>query len=337
MAHYACINFFRETGSLQQRCNRGITNGERAMRHSVIIVTRRRSQELRRLLTCLRNQTRAADDIVIVDASDDDDTADLIASERRSGDLPIRFLRTEADICAQRNAALELSLGDFITFLDDDVVLPPGYFACVMDRFAGDETLAGLSGLLANPVKRNLFERAFRHAFLLQTDKGTNRYRISGIPDFGYSFSEERSVDFVASTAASFRGSAIGATRFDGEAFGAPALGLPSGRAFAEDVAFSTQVALSGPLLLLPALTFEHYPSRSGRDDTRLAQTLYIHALRTISARRAHDIVQKAARIWALFGAGLLCVIQSIAKADSGYVLGYFSAFGLAGKGQRED
>ncbi|MBI5645507.1 MAG: glycosyltransferase family 2 protein [Ignavibacteriae bacterium] len=295
------------------------------MTHSVVIVTRNRAQEVKDLLHCLAVQTTCADEILVVDASDTDETSGFCSNDKPAG-TPLRYLRADADICTQRNIGIESSCGDIITFLDDDARIGPDYCATMLRYFENDASISGVGGSMTDVPLPGLVERVFRCLFFIQTNRGRNRFRLSGFPDFGFAFPHDREVDFLASTAASFRKSAIGALRFDTGAFSGRALGLQTGRAFAEDVWFSFQVGRSGRLIVGASLAFFHTPSPASRDGVHVTQTLYYHAMRTVSARMAHGIIQQLARRWALIGCGLLAMIQTVVKRDLGYLTGYLAS-----------
>ncbi len=295
------------------------------MTHSVVIVTRNRPQDIKGALHCLAAQTICPDEILVVDASDTDQIAEFCSNDKPAG-LPLRYLRADADICAQRNIGIEESCGDIITFLDDDARIGPEHCSTMLRYFENDASISGVGGAMTGVSLPGLGERLFRNLFLIQTNRGWNRFRLSGFPDFGFAFPHDCEVDFLASTAASFRKSAIGALRFDTGTFSGRALGLQTGRAFAEDVWFSFQVGLNGRLLVSPSLAFIHETSAASRDGVQLTQTLYYHAMRTVSGRIVHGIIQRLARRWALFGCGLLVTIQTVAKRDLGYLTGYLAS-----------
>ena len=296
------------------------------MTHSVIIPTRNRPGELGRLFASLAEQTCPADEIIVVDASDDDASAEEVQEARAHAKGAVVYMRTDADVCAQRNAGIDSTRCDIITFLDDDVVLSPGYFDTMLMCFEQESRLAGAGGLVTNQVKRVGIELLFRHLFLLQTDRGRNRFRRSGFPDLGFAYTVDTEVEFLASTAASFRRASIGSIRFDAALLGGAVFGLHSGRAFSEDVVFSTILARTGTLKIFPSLSLAHYPSPVARANTYETQLLYIHAMRVVSAWRASGTLVRAARLWALLGSGLLCLIQTAAKRDGGYIKGYLAA-----------
>jgi glycosyltransferase involved in cell wall biosynthesis len=297
------------------------------MTHSVIVATMNRPADVGRLLDALGNQTRPPDEIVLADASSDDATRRVARERMKEGGPRLMHLRCVPGICSQRNAGMETSLGDVLTFFDDDVIPAPEYCELAMFHFEsdGEAAIAAVGGVAVNTRPVGRWRTAFRRLFLLQTDRGGNGFLASGIPDFGSHFDELSRVQFLATAAASFRRSAVGNMKFDERKFSGAALGLPTGRGFGEDVDFSAGLSAAGALLIDPALAFVHDHSEANRENTLVTQALYVYAMRTISADHA---ASRAARRWALLGQFLLCAAQSAVKMNPAYLRGYLRGAG---------
>ena len=295
------------------------------MTHSAVIVTRDRAAEIESALRGLLAQSSVPDEIIVVDASDDRATDEPPERSAAAADQRIRHITSEAGISRQRNIGLDASRGDLVSFFDDDVLLDAQYLRVVLDRFAADteSLIGGIGGLMTNPPRRSALETAFRKLFLIQTDKGLNRFRSSGIPDPGYAFKDESEVEVLATTAVTYRRSAIADIRFDEHRLGGAAFGFTSGRCFGEDMLFSSMVGERHRLLILPAARFEHHPSPANREEVFTMQTLYITALRLLSAPRKRNA---AARQWAMAGLFILSVLQTLRYGDVGYMRGYFAS-----------
>jgi len=297
--------------------------------HSVVLPTKNRSREIEIILGDLVRQTSVPNEIVVLDASADAAT-EKICADFSSGASPVavRYIRTASNISGQKNTGIERSSGDIITFFDDDARPDETYCEQVLKRFEQDtETrIAGISGLLINPVYRNPLELMFRKLFLLQSDNGRNTFLSSGFPDTGYAYASETEVEFLASTAVSFRRSAVGDIRFEEQVLTGKPMGLAGGRGFAEDVLFSATIGRTSALLVLPSARFSHHPSQRNRENTFATQSLYIYSLRYISARTDLTSSTRSARYRALFGQALLCLFQSVRYADPGYLRGYIRA-----------
>jgi hypothetical protein len=297
------------------------------MTHSAIVITKDRPREAAASLGMLAGQDVPPDEIIVVDASERDAAATPSRDAQSMQTSRLTVLRAEANISGQKNAGLAAATGDIVSFFDDDVLLPTDYCGAVLRRFADDAEgrIGGIAGLPLDQPRPAWPLLLYRKAFLLQTDCGRGRFRLSGFPDFGFDFQEETAVEFLASTAVSFRRSAIGHARFDAGLTG-PALGLATGRGFAEDVEFSSVIARTHALRVLPSLRFRHDASPANRESTEITQALYVHAMRRVSAAHAAGPLQRLARLWALAGQGGLCLMQSAGYRDAGYVRGYWRA-----------
>lgn len=297
------------------------------LRHTAIIITMDRHDELRLTVESLVRQTLPPQQLLIVDASGEP----VRREDFKSLPFECVIMHTQPSICAQKNLGLSHANADVISFFDDDVTLERDYCRFIVERFAKDEEgmIGGIGGVMRNPPNRSALEVLFRKFFLLQTDQGKNRFRLSGFPDPGFSFKEETTVEFLASTAVSFRSSAVGDVRFD-EQFTGYTHGLPTGRGFSEDILFSSMLGISHRLCILPAATFIHRQSEKNREAIDMTQQLYVYSLRRISFSRMTNFIGRLARTWALLGQGLLCLVQSIRYGNWGYVKGYARALTLS-------
>jgi len=89
------------------------------------------------LLNALNNQIQKANEIIVADAGSNDGTVELATSygvRVVPGGLP----------AVGRNAGARKAQGDYLLFLDADVVPPPDFIANIMQRF-NNWTLLGCS------------------------------------------------------------------------------------------------------------------------------------------------------------------------------------------------
>lgn len=295
------------------------------MKHSVVIITRDRREETLLLLRTLREQTAPPDEVILVDAG-----SPCLRHEEVEGDAPyaLSIIPSPPGIAVQRNRGLEAATGDIITFMDDDALPEAGYYAAVNRVFLTDTAnrIAAVGGMLRNHRGMTPMERLLRDLFLLQTDRGGNRFRGSGIPDFNVTTPPRIAPHILPSTALSFRREAADGLRFDPACFSGQPLGLDTGRCFGEDAWFTAMLGRCGGVVLLPDAMYTHVPSARNRDRTHGTQALYVYALRMLSDRFASRGAGRMLRRWALAGQGLVAVLQGIRHGDAGYVSGYLRA-----------
>ena len=91
---------------------------------SIIIPVLNHAQALSRTLMALRKQTLKDFEIIIVDDGSSDHPAEIV---KKFNDLPIHFMRWTENhgASAARNEGSRLSRGEFLLFLDADIVLHP--------------------------------------------------------------------------------------------------------------------------------------------------------------------------------------------------------------------
>jgi glycosyltransferase involved in cell wall biosynthesis len=116
------------------------------MKISVIIPTRNRRDYVAKALQSLRQQQRAADEIVIIDTSDDQDHVPSIS--RTFGDLPLRWVDSQASVCIQRNTGIRAATGDWIFLCDDDIELNADYFKKLEEHTLQHPECGACAGLL---------------------------------------------------------------------------------------------------------------------------------------------------------------------------------------------
>ena len=122
---------------------------------SVVIATRDRASFLADALDSLAAQERApAFEVVVADNGSRDGTADLVARYAARGGMDVRYTFVERpNRGAARNAGIAVARGAVVAFVDDDVVVPPGFLAAHAAAHAGTFPLA-VSGPILNVPDR---------------------------------------------------------------------------------------------------------------------------------------------------------------------------------------
>jgi len=117
---------------------------------SIVIPTRDRAQPLWECLASIARQSRLPCEVILVDASNAPTTRELARGLDGSFACPLRYLPAAAkSLVTQRWQGIGAAAGDVILFLDDDVVLEPGFIAAVMRVFEEDARgeIGGVGGL----------------------------------------------------------------------------------------------------------------------------------------------------------------------------------------------
>ena len=137
---------------------------------SLIVCTYRRPREVERVLCAVAAQGRVPDETLIVDGSPDDETERVMrafvrerATTQRSAVPALKYLRVppaERGLTRQRNYGVARARGAFVSFLDDDTVPAPDYFAETLACFARHTEAVGVGGFITNEVE---WRRVNRH------------------------------------------------------------------------------------------------------------------------------------------------------------------------------
>jgi GT2 family glycosyltransferase len=206
----------------------------------IVIATRHRHEPLRECLASIDAQTSHPAEVVVVDSSLDSHTKDLL--DRLRDGAPCRYEYRHSSIASaaqQRNLGASILSTDLILFLDDDVVLEPGFIKEILCVFhSHDDRVAGVSGTITNQVYSDPhgLNRLLLGACLGRF-RGSFAGRVIGpavnfLPADGPNTVQQ--TDWLPTTCTAYRREVFLAHRFD-ETF--------VGYSFAEDVHLSTRIA----------------------------------------------------------------------------------------------
>jgi len=152
---------------------------------SIVIITCSRSNDLKRLLESLKKTIKnfSSIEIIIID-SGNSKSFEINSKIISSFFTDATHVSSEKEISWQRNTGISLSKGEFILFLDDDVILEEDYLTSIMECFTEPDVI-GATGYVANQKNYSFLERLFRKIFLLQDVNNRKTYRkISGYFSF---------------------------------------------------------------------------------------------------------------------------------------------------------
>ena len=100
---------------------------------TVVMATRNRAAQLGAAIGSVRAQRHERWELIVVDDGSNDGTPQILADVK---DRRVRVLRVDhLGVCAARNVALATATGDFVTYLDDDNIMHPGWLQAVAWAF----------------------------------------------------------------------------------------------------------------------------------------------------------------------------------------------------------
>ena len=157
---------------------------------SAIVPTIGRPDSLRSLLSSLTEQTHRVDEVIVADASGNDETS-LLLNEPQWQKLGLNVKREFVDApnaVRQREAAIKIATGEFLLFLDDDVVLETQCVANMMDLLKANSDVVAVTADFNNqtwPEPTRVWQWYLHHALRLR--KGEWQGRVVGpLLRFGY-------------------------------------------------------------------------------------------------------------------------------------------------------
>lgn len=157
---------------------------------SAIVPTIGRADSLRALLKSLSAQTLRVDEVIVADASGNDETRLLLNEPQwcESGLIVRREVVDPPNAVRQREAAIKIASGEFLLFLDDDVVLEPECVAHMMDLLKTNPDVVGVTADFNNqtwPQPTQIWRWYLR--WVLRFRRGEWQGRVVGpLLRFGY-------------------------------------------------------------------------------------------------------------------------------------------------------
>lgn len=274
------------------------------VRVSVVICTRNRADDLCACLASLGMQTRRPDEVVVVDASDGDEPRRRVETWAAGvAGVDVRHHRAAPGLTRQRNVGVGLATGDVVTFLDDDVVLEPGYLDAIVELFDVDPALGGAEGTVAiAPLRgRRRLANAFRRVFLMNALGRPRGVKRSGFVAYD---AWPRTVQLVTSLVGcnmTYRRDVFRRFRFD-EWF--------DGYGLCEDQDFSWRVGRVWRLVQTPHARLEHRLSPVER-----AKLPALHEMTTVNHWYfVQKNLPRGALTWLAFGWSELGELVSVLK-----------------------
>jgi glycosyltransferase involved in cell wall biosynthesis len=296
-----------------------VTASGGAPESAFIIATRNRPEELVRTIQSVVAQTVLPGELCIVDSSDDTPVRSEI--ERLCGEvgLPLQYVNpAPRGLTVQRNVGLDLTAGDPVFLLDDDVYLAPDCHAeCLKEYARWGPELGGVRATAITPARPPRISIWWRKLFGIggwwpeASGKLRPGFWIEGVSEAA----GVRKVECFVGYFMSFRREVFDHFRFDEE------LG---GYAYKEDIDFTYRVSRRYALVQIPTARCEHFKTLTYRMPSFQLQRMnvgnqfYLHR-----KNLPQDGLHKAALWWGLFGLFLLNIGRAARDRDPGLVTGW--------------
>lgn len=130
------------------------------MKVSVVTTVYDRPEHFRMFLRALALQSRPPDEVVVADDGSPAEAAERVRALFAASGFAGKVVRQEKDgyrLAAARNLALREITGDYVVFLDCDIVLLPDGMAAHLAAARPDRVLAGNRALLGEAESKRLF------------------------------------------------------------------------------------------------------------------------------------------------------------------------------------
>ena len=237
---------------------------------SAIVPTIGRADSLRALLESLSAQTYRVDEVIIADASSSEETLLLVNEPqwRQSGLNIKREVVDPPNAVRQREAAIKIATGEFLLFLDDDVVLEPECVAHMIELLTTNPDVVGVTADFNNqtwPQPTKMWQWYLHHALGLRTDEWQGRV-VGPLLRFGYNPvpAHPRQMEWLGTCNSLVRLSAY----YEAGGFSKFFLHRCT---INEDVDLSLKLSRVGKILFCPAARMSHHHAPGGRVTAMLA------------------------------------------------------------------
>ena len=225
---------------------------------SVVLPTMNRGEDIRAFLASLCAQTVLPGELVVVDAGEPVES--ILRDALAGSGIELVYMNSEPGTSLQRNVGVDRARGEFLFFLDDDMVLEPDYIERSLEAFAlpMDPPVGGVMGSQINIPPDSLPIRTIYRLFgIAHTAPGDDcELYISGGMRWLADPSRVVPIPAAATGRVAYRAACLAKERFS--------VFLP-GYTFAEDVELAVRIARDWTIVHQPAARLDHRHSAAGR------------------------------------------------------------------------
>jgi GT2 family glycosyltransferase len=206
-----------------------------------------------------------------------------------------------------RNVALDQNVCEIVLFLDDDVELEPDFVERLLEGYANDTGVTGISGIITNYRPRGFAANAWQWVFVrgpFHDERQKIYHRADELRGAG-----RIAVSRFGGGLMSFRVSRIGGLRFDENLRGA---------CDGEDVDFCMNLPAGARLQLDPRARLVHNVSTEARKSDHWIASVVRGSSYLYFRNWRHGWVNPCAFAWLMSGFAILATVASVKRASLG-------------------
>lgn len=283
---------------------------------SAIIPTRNRPQELAIAVESVLAQTRLPDELLVIDQSKDTEGRTRVENIVAGCRNPLRLIYVHdhsiSGLVSAKAEGVRFAQGDIVCFLEDDVVLEPGYLSAIEAGFLAQTKMLGCCGIVTNPPQ---MARGYETAFHL-FHRGIFRDPRVGV----HGAASRPAGDLVASNCLSG-----GLSAYRREVFRQIPFDLQNDFFMLEDIDFSTRAAarFGERFFINPAARLEHRMSAVNRAKAGPRQRRKLREYLVFYKKRRHESYALLSVLWLLLGLWLEALRDAASVRRIGPLIGY--------------
>lgn len=298
---------------------------------SVLIPTKNRRDDIIRCIESIIIQSLLPDEIIVVDASDTQELNDVL-TERFRDKLSILYAHSKPGTNSQRNIGIDMSGGDIVFFLDDDVILEQDFIEVIIKVFEKD-TIEKIGGVCGNVIDEGnnkesrlssilkyIYSGPFSTLFFLSKKSVKGKFRLSGFPTYPYGTKKETEVECLPSGLTAFRRKVLDEFKWDEKLAG------PTGFCYMDDDDFSFRVSRKYTNIFTPYARVIHKSSPVARDKKFYRMKLLIKNHHYLFKKNIPQTLQhKFAFYMSILGLLITEMINIVLMGDAGGLKGLVS------------
>ena len=229
------------------------------MTFSIVIPTKNRPEQLKNLFRSIISQKRLPDQIIIIDQSEKNkvEKSNFLESTIKTK-LRLNYIHDAKieGLVEAKHSAIPINDCDYITFLDDDIVLEPNYLYEIEKALHRSPNMIGVNGLIQNHPKVTFFKGLL---FKITHFGNFKDDRISVIKSIKMDSNTPKKVNVLSGGLSTWRKDIFNTTSFDTK---------NKFHAY-EDKEFSMRVTKKFPesFYIIPQAKLSHYHSKLNRQN----------------------------------------------------------------------